>query len=180
MQAYGNGESADEDLSGKTAHFLVGSATYASDDGVIATPCCGMIQSVAAGEEYLCEFFVVICHHSRAGGLLCHCEEVVDVFDGTERFLPELELDRGIELCEAGVEVMLEDLRVGQVDGVSLVCILCDVGEVETESLAQTTELDLALVLETEAEGLLCDLLTDGIGWCKGSGSGVAHLVYCL
>ena len=165
MQADGDGESADEHLTCETAHFVVGSATYAGDDGVIATPRCGMIQRVSAGEENLCEFFIVICHHGGAGGLFRHGEEVVDVFDGTKRFLPELKLDGGVELCKAGIEVVLENLWVGEVDGMGLMRIFCDVGEVETEGLAETTELDLALVLETEAEGLLRDLLVmDGLG----------------
>lgn len=43
-----------------------------------------------------------------------------------------------------------------------LVGIFGDVGEVETECFAQPPELDLALVLETEAECLLRDLLMDG------------------
>lgn len=51
----------------------------------------------------------------------------MDVLDGTEGLLPELELDRGVELCKARIEVVLENLRVGQVDGVGLVCILGDV-----------------------------------------------------
>ena len=89
----------------------------------------------------------------------------MDVFDGTKRLLPELELDGGVELCKAGIEVVLENLWVGEVDGMGLMRIFCDVGEVETEGLAETTKLDLALVLETEAEGLLRDLLVmDGLG----------------
>jgi len=166
VQADRDGESADEHLTCETAHFVVGSATYAGHDGMIATPRCGMVERVSACEEDLCEFFIVICHHGGARGFLCHGKEVVDVFDGAKGLLPELELDRGIELRKAGIEVVLEDLWVGEVDGMSLVSIFCDVGEVETEGLAQTAELDLALVLETEAEGLLCDLLAEGIRRC--------------
>lgn len=183
VEADGHGEGADEDLTGETAHFVVGFATYAGDDGVIATPGCGMIQGVPASEEYLCEFFIVIRHHGRAGGLFCHCEKVVDVFDGTKGFLPELELDGGVELRKARIEVVLEDLWVGEVDGMGLVCIFCDIGEVETECLTETTELDLALVLETEAECLLCDLLMerDRTGaWmikCWGSSPGILPLI---
>lgn len=112
MQANGNGEGTDEHLSRETTHFLVGSTTDARDDGIIATPGSSMVERVAAREEYLCEFFVVVCHHGWAGGFLGHDEEVVDIFDRTERLLPELELDRGVELCKAGVEMVLEDLWI--------------------------------------------------------------------
>lgn len=61
-----------------------------------------------------------------------------------------------------------------------LVCIFGDVGEVETECFAQTTELNLALVFETKAECLLCDLLMDGVEWDGKSGWWAAHLVDCL
>lgn len=47
-----------------------------------------------------------------------------------------------------------------------LVGVFGDVGEMETEGLAETAELDLALVLETELERLLGDLLESDIRWC--------------
>ena len=135
MQAHRYGKCADEHLACETTHFLVRFPTYAGDDGVIATPCCGMVQRVSASEEDLGQFFVVICHHGGARCFLCHREEVVDVFDGAEGLLPEFELDGSVELRKTRIEVVLEDLWVGEVDGMRLVCIFCDVGEVETERL---------------------------------------------
>ena len=56
--------------------------------------------------------------------------------------------------------MVLQGIRVGEVDAVRLVRILRDIGQVKTEGLAQATELDLALVLQAELEGLLRDLLS--------------------
>ena len=59
-------------------------------------------------------------------------------------------------------EVMLVDLWVREVDGMRLVSIFCNVGEVKTEHLTQLMKPDLAMVLERDAECLLCNLL---MGW---------------
>ena len=56
--------------------------------------------------------------------------------------------------------MVLQGIRVGEVDAVRLVRILRDIGQVKTEGLAQATELDLALVLQAELEGLLRNLLS--------------------
>ena len=56
--------------------------------------------------------------------------------------------------------MVLQGICVGKIDAVRLVRILRNVGQVETEGLAQATELDLALVLQAELEGLLRDLLS--------------------
>jgi hypothetical protein len=157
----GDGQGADEDLASKPAHVVWRLAADIGDDGIVSAPGSGMIEGVAAGEEYLCELFVIVGHHGGAGCFFGHGEEVVDVFDGAKGFLPELELDGGVELGEAGVEVVLEGVCVGEVDRVGLVGILGDVGEMETESFAETTELDFSLVLETEFEGLLSYLLRE-------------------
>jgi hypothetical protein len=44
----------------------------------------------------------------------------MDILDGTKSFLPQLQLDRCIELGEAGIEVMLEGIGVRKVNGVRL------------------------------------------------------------
>lgn len=62
--------------------------------------------------------------------------------------------------------MVLEDFGILKVDGVGLVGVFRDIGEVETEGLAETAELNLALVLETELERLLGDLLEIDIRWC--------------
>lgn len=118
-----------------------------------------MEQGIPAREENPRELFIVVRHHRRARGLLGHGEEVVDVLDGAEGLLPELELDRRVELREARVEVVLQRIRVGEVDAVRLVRILGDIAEMQAQRLAEPPELDLALVLEAELERLLRDLL---------------------
>ena len=55
--------------------------------------------------------------------------------------------------------MVLGGIRIGQVDGVWVVRVLCYVGKVQAESLAETAELGLALVLQAELDGLLGDLL---------------------
>ena len=64
-------------------------------------------------------------------------------------------------MCEASVEMMLESVRIGEVNGMLLMGILGNIGQMKTERFAQTTELDLSLVLETELESLLGDLLNE-------------------
>jgi hypothetical protein len=64
-------------------------------------------------------------------------------------------------LGEPGVEVVLESVGVGEVDAVRLVGVFCDVGEVQTEGLAEAAELDFARVGEAEGEGLLGDGLVE-------------------
>jgi len=55
----------------------------------------------------------------------------VYIFHRTEGLLPEFELHGGIELCEAGVEVMLERIGILKVDRMGLVRVFCNVGEME-------------------------------------------------
>ena len=66
----------------------------------------------------------------------------MDVFDRAERFLPELKVDEGIELGEAGVEMVLEGIGIGQVDRMWLVGVLGYTGKVQAESLLETAKLD--------------------------------------
>lgn len=55
--------------------------------------------------------------------------------------------------------MMLEGIRIREVNGMLLVRVFGDIGEMEAESLAKTTELDFTLMFETEFEGLLGNLL---------------------
>ncbi len=105
------------------------------------------------------ELLVVVSHHGGARSLLGHGEEVMDVLDGAEGLLPELELDGGIELGKGGVEVTLKGVLVGEVDGMGVVRVTGNVLEMLSEHFAETTELGLALVLEAELESLVGDLL---------------------
>ena len=43
------------------------------------------------------------------------------VLNGPESFLPKLKLDRGIELRETRVQMVLQGIGIGEVDGVRLV-----------------------------------------------------------
>lgn len=94
-----------------------------------------MVESVTAHQKDLCELFVVVSHHRGLGSLLGHGQQIMDIFDGTKSFLPQLQLDRSVELGEAGIEVMLEGIGVGKVNRVGLGRIFGYVGEVEAKSL---------------------------------------------
>ena len=97
----------------------------------------------------------------------------MEILEGTERILPEIEIQGRVELREEGIKMVVEGIGIGEVDGMRLVSVLCDVGEVETEGLAKTAEFHLALVLQAELECLLGDLLhstgrvTSWSGRCK-------------
>lgn len=118
-----------------------------------------MIEGVTAHEENLCQLLVVVSHHSWSRRLLRQGKQVVNILDGTECLLPELELDGGVELRETSIEVVLQCVGIREVDGMWLMCILCDIRKMQTKSLAETAELDFPLVLQTELECLLGDLL---------------------
>ena len=118
-----------------------------------------MVKGVSTHEEDSRELFIVVGHHRRPGSLLGHCKEVVHIVHGTESLLPELKLDGGVELGEAGVEMVLEGVGVGEVDRMGLVGVFRDVREVQAEGLAEAAEFHLALVLQAEAECLLGYLL---------------------
>jgi hypothetical protein len=45
------------------------------------------------------------------------------IFDRTESFLPEFKLDGGIELSKSCVQMVLEGIGIGEVDGVLLMRI---------------------------------------------------------
>ena len=118
-----------------------------------------MVESVPTHEENPRQLLVVVGHHGRPRSLLGHREKVVDILDGTERLLPELELHGCVELREAGIEMVLEGIGIRQVDGMGLVRVLGDVPEVQTKRFAQAAELHFTLVLQAELESLLGDLL---------------------
>jgi len=55
--------------------------------------------------------------------------------------------------------MVLKGVRVGEVDRMLLMRIFGNIGKVQAESFAQTTELDFTLVLEAKFECLLGYLL---------------------
>ena len=63
VQAHRHSKCADKHLASEMAHSLIRFPTYAGNDGIIVTPCCGMVQHISASEEDLGQIFVVICHH---------------------------------------------------------------------------------------------------------------------
>lgn len=103
-----------------------------------------MEKCVATCQEDPSEFFIIIGHHGRARSFLGHGEEVVDILNRAKRFLPQLQLDRGVKLGEPSIEMVLKSIWIGKIDGMRLVGVFRDIGEMQTESLAESTELDLA------------------------------------
>ena len=83
----------------------------------------------------------------------------MDVFDRSEGLLPEFKLDGGIELRETRVEMVLQGIRIAEVDRMWLVLVFRNIGEVQPEGLAESTELYFPLMLQAEFECLLRNLL---------------------
>ena len=88
VQTDRDGESADKHLAGEPRHLLLALAANAGDDRVVATPCRRVIKRIPAHQEDPGKLLVVVGHHRGAGRLLGKGEEVVDVLDGAECFLP--------------------------------------------------------------------------------------------
>ena len=135
LDTNGDGESADQNLPSQPGDLCFGFCTHRGDDSVVSAPGDGMVECVAAHQEDLCEFFVVVGHHGRLWGLFGHGQEIMDIFDGTKSLLPQFQLDGGIELGEAGIEVVLEGIGVGKVNGMGLRRVFGYVGEVEAKCL---------------------------------------------
>ena len=55
------------------------------------------------------------------------------VLHGSERFLPELKLNRSVKLRETRVKVVLQGVSIGEVDGVWLMRVFRNVRQMETE-----------------------------------------------
>jgi hypothetical protein len=86
----------------------------------VTTPSGGMEDGHGAGSartlglEDPGQLFIIVGHHSRLGGLLggWDDEEAVDVLNGSESLLPQLELDGGLELSESSVQMAGQRLDV--------------------------------------------------------------------
>lgn len=85
----------------------------------------------------------------------------MDILDGSEGLLPELQLDGDFELLEPRLEEPGERVRVAKVDRVGLLSVLLRVEEVLAELLGQTTELGFTRVGTAEPKGLEGDLLRE-------------------
>jgi hypothetical protein len=55
----------------------------------------------------------------------------MNIFYRTEGLLPEFKFHGSVELCETSIKVMLKGIGILEVDRMWLVCIFCNVGEVE-------------------------------------------------
>lgn len=58
----------------------------------------------------------------------------------------------------------LKGFGVGEVDGVGLVSVFGNVGQMQAEGFAETTEFDLAVVFDAELECLVNNLLRVEVG----------------
>ena len=116
--------------------------------------------------EHPRQLLVIVGHHRGLLSLLGSRvgEETLDVLDGSEGFLPEFEVDGRVELLESSLEVSSEDVRVREVDGVGLVGVLVDGGEILSNDFAESSELGLSSVKDAELEGLVDDLLKEREG----------------
>lgn len=161
-----DGEGGDEDEGGELLELSIGSLAGHGDtggvEGVELAVSGGVEEEVVANREDLGHLVVERGHHAGFRGALRHVDQSVNVLSGAETFLPELELNSSVELLEASVEVTLEGVRVVKVDRVRLVGVLLGGCEVGAESLAETAELGLALVLKAELESLVADSLYTG------------------
>lgn len=109
------------------------------------------------------QLFVIVGHHLPLQPLFGGGEhqQPVDILDGSEGLLPELQLDGDFELLEPRLEEPGERVRVAKVDRVGLLSVLLRVEEVLAELLGQTTELGFTRVGTAEPKGLEGDLLRE-------------------
>jgi len=87
----------------------------------------------------------------------------VDIFNRTKSLLPQLELDTSIKLGETRIEMVLESIRVGKIDGMWLVGIFGNIRQMKPKSFAKASEFNFSLMLEAEFECLLCNLLKKSV-----------------
>mmetsp|Transcript_23763 Transcript_23763/g.28672 ORF Transcript_23763/g.28672 Transcript_23763/m.28672 type:complete len:298 (+) Transcript_23763:1589-2482(+) len=115
-----------------------------------------VVKVVLRHPEDLSELCIVDCHHLWLGGLLHQAHQAVDVFHGSERFLPKLQISCDLQLFEASLQIKLETFWLCKIRAVALISVLVQVRKVITKNLAKTTELCGALVLQAELESLVC------------------------
>lgn len=157
----GNSERAEKDEAGELLHLL--SVLALLDVHHVPSPSGGVEDGhrSSLGLEDPSQLLVVVGHHRGLLSLLARGvgEQTLDVLDGAEGLLPELEIDGRVELLEPGLQVSGEDVGVREVDGIGLVGVLVDGSEVLSDDLAESSELGLSSVLNAELEGLVDDLL---------------------
>ncbi|GKT43894.1 uncharacterized protein ColSpa_04075 [Colletotrichum spaethianum] len=164
----GNGESGQQHERGGLLKVVLGSRgvvsllTLSAGDnggglaqkGVVPGPGGGVEKVVLTDEEDTRELLVVVGHHDVLGGTLAEVEQSVDILNGAESLLPELELNGNVELLETSLQVTLEGVGIAQVDGVHLSRVLGSGLDMVAQQLAKSAELSLSGVLQAEVEGL--------------------------
>lgn len=126
-----------------------------AEEIVVSAPCRGVEQVVLTDQENAGKLLKVVGHHDVLGWALAQAEQGVDVLDTSESLLPKLQLDCNVELLEASVQVALQSVGVGEVDGVHLGGEFGSILQVVSQKLAETAELGLAGILGAELEGLV-------------------------
>lgn len=149
-----------------TARCLVIDNTSSLSVLEVSSPSSSMEDSsllTALGLEDLSQLLIVVGHHGRLGTLPTR-NQTVDVLNGTESFLPKLELNSSFKLKETGVKETAESLGVGKVNSMLLMAVLGSVGKILSQSLfTQTAEVGLALVNLAEIESTVGDRLVDNL-----------------
>mmetsp|Transcript_1910 Transcript_1910/g.3631 ORF Transcript_1910/g.3631 Transcript_1910/m.3631 type:complete len:213 (-) Transcript_1910:348-986(-) len=109
------------------------------------------------------ELLIVGRHESRLWWLLAELHNLMDVFHGAEAFVPLLQSRSHLQLVEADLQMNLDGLRsplpTYAVDAGRLRSESLDIGELQAEHITQAAELQRALVVQTEGEGLLARLV---------------------
>lgn len=113
-----------------------------------------MEEVVLANEENSGELLVVVGHHDVLGRALAEVQQSVDVLNTSESLLPQFQFDGNVKLLEASLKMTLQGVGVAQVDGVHLRRVLGGGLDMVSEKLAESSELGLSGVLQTEVEGL--------------------------
>lgn len=98
-----------------------------------------MVERISAGKEDASQLLVVIGHHRGPRCFLRQGEQVMDILDRAESLLPQLELDRRIELSKSRVKVSLQGVGIRQIDRellIRLIGIFRHIRKMKTQRLA--------------------------------------------
>mmetsp|Transcript_33886 Transcript_33886/g.95997 ORF Transcript_33886/g.95997 Transcript_33886/m.95997 type:complete len:275 (+) Transcript_33886:2389-3213(+) len=138
-----------------------------------------MVEVGARDCKDLGELGIVGGHHLRLRGLLAVLHKPVNVLHTAKGLLPHLQLAGHLQLLEAGLQVELKALRLGQVGAVALLAVLAEVGEVVSQDVAEAAKLGGALVLQAKLEGALRSHGVEGLQLGVVA-QDVQHVAVCL
>ena len=125
-----------------------------------------MEQTVVTHQEDTRKLLVVIGHHRRLRGFLRKRQKVVHVLDTAEGFLPQFEFHGTIQLREARVEVTLQCISIREVNSIRVVRGSRHTLQVLAKHFTQAAEFSLPLVLQTEVQCLISNLLVRHLQAC--------------